>query len=257
MPNSHFAISHFEVNEGGFALFSSLLIEIKRLEKEVMEIKDELDAKRGDYLFSELSQLTSIASLLPSFPAIVCNCGAVHLLDLKLGGHKTCPACGNRWELEEKRISEGGGSSPLITPPLKLAPFSDEDEDVGVEYVKTIISSEKPIVYISSDSNVIEAKKNVIVIDASRVQRYNKLLKDLEEKTKRLEECYDELESKCKKYKNAIEDLVNYSGILICEGKCAVIFKDGEVKCFSDDPSIDTLKLEIDIKTAIKFLFKL
>jgi len=253
----HCLIPHPEVNEGGFGFFSALLYQIRELEKEVEEIRDELDRKRGDYLLSDLPTLASIASFLPSLPAIICTCGAIHTPSPKLGWwHTSCPACGNRWRVERQRVSVGGGGgSPIITPPLKVAAFADEDEDVGIEYIITTISAEKPIIYVYSlpDESLVKAKENVVLIDVGKVQYYNNLLKERVEKEEKLNKSRGEFESKWQKYEAAVKDLINYGGILICEGKCAVVYRNGEVECFSPDPNINTIELACDIKTAVKF----
>jgi DNA repair exonuclease SbcCD ATPase subunit len=246
-------IAHPEVNEGGFGFFAALLSEIKRLEKEISEIRDELDRKRGDYLLSDLPILTSIGSLLPSLPAIICGCGAVHFPSPRLGWwHQSCPSCGNKWKVEGQWVFRGGwGSPPLITS-IAPHPYEDNEGDSSSIYIITI-SAEKPIIYVCSFNPNLVPKENVILINVNTVQHYNNLLQELEAKKRELEKKRQELESGWEEYKAAVDDLINYGGILICEGKCAVILKDGEVVCFSNNQNINTIELAADIKTAVKY----
>jgi hypothetical protein len=250
-------VSHPNVHEGGFGFFAALLSEIRELEKEIKEIRDELERKSGDYLLSDLPTLTSIASFLPSLPAIICSCGAVHLPSPRLGWwHTSCPACGNKWKVEGRWVFEGGGGTPPLITPIMSSPYEDDGGD-SHEYYLTTISAEKPIVYVTSlpdESSVIEPKENVILVDVGKVRYYNDLLKQKEEKEQKLNKCYEELNSnEWKEYKKAVDDLIKFGGILICEGKCAVLYKNGEVQCYSPIPDINTYELEADIKTVIKY----
>jgi hypothetical protein len=158
--------------------------------------------------------------------------------------------------VEGRWVFRGGwGSPPLITS-IAPHPYEDDEGDGSSIYVTTI-SAEKPIIYVCSlldNPNLLVPKENVILVDVGKVQYYNNLLRELEAKKQELEKKRQELESsEWEEYKAAVDDLIKYGGILICEGKCAVVYRDGDVECYSPNPNINTIELACFVKTAVKY----